>query len=658
MGDNLPPIDFGISTRIDTKIRLVDGTKMRGRVQVFYQTSWRDVCDDSWNDANAQVVCRQLGLAGGTASILWNGTGDFGMDEVACSGFESQLGHCSFRGWGIHDCRPHEAAGVECHLDAWSVLPNPNISARRGHSAVWDANSSSMLIFAGHAAGSFQYFNDLWRYQSPDIWQELQVVGPSPRGAHAAVWDSRSRTMLVFGGSHFMTHFDDLWLYHSTNNTWTLLSPSVKPTARAFHSAIWDAVSQIMLVFAGENGVNLEDLWKYHLTSNSWTELLPSSEKPPARSRHSAVWIEASAGMLMFGGWSDTALNDLWHFGLWTNTWIQILPIDPPSPCAGHTAIWDPVSWSMLTFGGVQLKETLGYTAEMWSYSLLTNTRTPLAPVGPYPSPEPREDHATAWDPESRFLYLLGGFDVTYKSDFWRYKALDLAEIPVTECFIGQEILSLCFESSGFQPGDIIRAVGTPSTVSFETLEIVYDPTAANYTFLLMEPGLYRISHCSHVNSVCEGHWFDFGFLLVAGPFSDQSFVCNLGSRCVVRNLQGFRLSEKDQLLPLRECGTALPTSTFDLEPTSGASDMSTDVIFDFGDLQLEDLAPEQLQLCWCPSDCNDPEDFRALAMLLYVVCPPGEQTLRNHEPPQDDSEIFNNSISWRHDQGSLKQIP
>eukprot|EP00438_Fugacium_kawagutii_P036171 Skav232958 [mRNA] locus=scaffold1735:28018:29880:- [translate_table: standard] len=620
---------------------------MRGRVQVFYQTSWGDVCDDSWNDANAQVVCRQLGLAGGTASILWNGTGDFGMDEVACSGFETQLGHCSFRGWGIHDCSPHEAAGVECHLDAWSVLANPNISARRGHSTVWDANTSSMLIFAGHAAGSFQYFKDLWRYQSPDIWQELQVVGPSPRGAHTAVWDSRSGTMLVFGGSYFTTHFDDLWLYHSNTNTWTLSSPSVKPAARALHSAIWDEVSQIMLVFAGENGVKLEDLWKYHLTSNSWAELLPSSEKPPARSRHSAVWIEASAGMLMFGGWSDSALNDLWHFGLWTNSWIQILPINPPSPCAGHTAIWEPLTWSMLTFGGVQLTESLSYTAEMWNYSFLTNTWTPLAPVGPYPSPEPREDHATAWDPESRFLYLLGGFDVTYKSDFWRYKTLDLDEFPVTECFIGQEIQQfyLRFETSGFQPGDMIRAVGnfTPSNVSF-----VYDPTAADYTFLLMEPGLYRISHCSHVNSVCEGHWFDFGFLLVAGPFSDQSFVCDLGSRCVVQNLQGFWLSEKDQLLPLRECGTALPTSTFDLEPISGASDLSSDVVFDFGDLQLEDLAPEQLQLCWCPSDCNDPEDFRALAMLLYVVCPPGQQTPRNHETPQDHKissaeAVFNN---------------
>uniref|UniRef100_A0AAX7VDU9 SRCR domain-containing protein n=1 Tax=Astatotilapia calliptera TaxID=8154 RepID=A0AAX7VDU9_ASTCA len=104
-------------------IRLIDpdnsgATLCSGRVEIYHNNRWGTVCDDGWDLNDAEMVCRQLdcgpALNATRSAHFGEGTGQIWLADVSCSGSESSLTDCRHRGFGLHDCRHGEDAGVIC----------------------------------------------------------------------------------------------------------------------------------------------------------------------------------------------------------------------------------------------------------------------------------------------------------------------------------------------------------------------------------------------------------------------------------------------------------------------------------------------------------------------------------------------------------------
>ncbi|NXY23404.1 SRCRL protein, partial [Atrichornis clamosus] len=87
-----------------------------GRVEVLHEHRWGTVCDDTWDLRHAQVVCRHLGcgpaLAAPGAARYGRGSGPIWLDDVTCTGQESDFFRCAAGTWGRHNCHHGEDAGV------------------------------------------------------------------------------------------------------------------------------------------------------------------------------------------------------------------------------------------------------------------------------------------------------------------------------------------------------------------------------------------------------------------------------------------------------------------------------------------------------------------------------------------------------------------
>jgi neurotrypsin len=101
-------------------VRLVGGIEPHeGRLEIQYQGVWGTVCNDEFTDLDVQVACNSLGF-GYIGYVVFTDfgetTGPIHLDEVDCTGDETNIGYCAHAPWGDNNCGHIEDIKISCSI--------------------------------------------------------------------------------------------------------------------------------------------------------------------------------------------------------------------------------------------------------------------------------------------------------------------------------------------------------------------------------------------------------------------------------------------------------------------------------------------------------------------------------------------------------------
>ncbi len=258
--------------------------------------------------------------------------------------------------------------------NAWSqiALSGPAPFPRMGHSATLDPPNNRIIVFGGIDPSTSEYDDTHALDLSTLAWTvPTTSQNPLARCGHSAIYDAVNSRLIVYGGTDAVGAFDDVWEF---TTDWNDLTPSTTGSAgfRTGHTAVYDPSGR-MIVFGGQDtnppvGPLLNDVQAFDLTTLTWN-LIAASGTPTGRSGHTAILN--GSNMMVFGGSTPSASSQMWQLNLGgTPSWMPVI-LGTPTPGAriGHSAVLRPSTTTMVIFGGGTAVMTPAFP-DVWQFGM------------------------------------------------------------------------------------------------------------------------------------------------------------------------------------------------------------------------------------------------------------------------------------------------
>jgi hypothetical protein len=295
--------------------------------------------NDQWQTVGtsplAEARAEHQGVWTGAQVLIWGGTCGVRQDK-ACEG----------------------GAAYSPSTDEWASLGKGGLepTSRKRHTALW--TGAQMLVWGGEGAAG-NALNDGGSYAvDTGAWSPIATSGaPSGRRYHSAIWTGTE--MVIWGGDDrpaFFHALGDGGRYDPVTNHWRALATQGAPSARYLHTVIWTGSEMIVwggLGCGSEDGgppLPCGDGARYNPLTDSWSSL-SSTNAPQARAGHSTVWTGSE--MIVWGGTGGGAgfFGDGALYSPETNSWRPMADVGAPSPRNIHRGLW--TGDRMLVWGGL-----------------------------------------------------------------------------------------------------------------------------------------------------------------------------------------------------------------------------------------------------------------------------------------------------------------
>jgi hypothetical protein len=174
-----------------------------------------------------------------------------------------------------------------------------------------------------------------------DTWTTISTTNaPAARASHTAVWTGSE--MIVWGG-YGGSYFNTGGRYNPSTDSWAAISNVNAPSARGGHTAVW--TGDEMIVWGGDDGMSLNTGGRYNPATNTWTAT-STTNAPLGRVFHTAVW--SGSQMIVWGGWGEVEFNTGGRYDPSTDSWTAIAPSVP----AARSSTLQPGTGNETSSGG------------------------------------------------------------------------------------------------------------------------------------------------------------------------------------------------------------------------------------------------------------------------------------------------------------------